>query len=56
MNTKNLYEGLDQSVIHDLYKRMQRIRLAEEEVRQTCLKGGVIKCAPHLYQGQEAVA
>ena len=56
MNTKNIYEGLDQSVIHDLYKRMQRIRLAEEEVRQTCLKGGVIKCAPHLYQGQEAVA
>jgi acetoin:2,6-dichlorophenolindophenol oxidoreductase subunit alpha len=47
---------LNQSVILDLYKRMQRTRLVEEEVRQICLKGGVIKCSPHLYHGQEAVA
>ena len=33
MNCDQLFKGLDQAVIFDLYKRMQRIRLAEEEVR-----------------------
>ena len=34
MNTDQLSEVLSHSLIHDLYKRMQRIRLAEEELRQ----------------------
>lgn len=56
MNTDKFSEVLNRSVIYGLYKRMQRIRLVEEEVRQICLKGGKIKCSPHLYHGQEAVA
>ena len=48
--------GVADSVKLDLYKRMQRTRLAEEEVRNICIKGGLIKCSPHLYHGQEAVA
>ena len=56
MNTEEFPEELDQSIVHDLYKRMQRIRLAEEELRQICLKGGSINCSPHLSHGQEAVA
>jgi len=56
MNTDQLSEALSHSLIHDLYKRMLRIRFAEEEVRQVCLKGENIKCSPHLSHGQEAVA
>ncbi|MBO34079.1 MAG: dehydrogenase [Rhodospirillaceae bacterium] len=56
MNSDQYGKGLDPSVILGLFRRMQRTRLAEERVRQICLKGGVIKCSPHLYHGQEAVA
>ena len=54
--SEKIFGKLDRSVIHDLYNRMQRTRLVEEEVRQICLEGGSIKCSPHLYHGQEAVA
>jgi acetoin:2,6-dichlorophenolindophenol oxidoreductase subunit alpha len=42
-------------VLHDLYKTMLRIRLAEESLVEPILRGDV-RTPCHLYSGQEAIA
>jgi pyruvate dehydrogenase E1 component alpha subunit len=48
-------QALEPEVLHDLYRRMVRIRLFEEEAGKL-MEGGRMPGFLHLYVGQEAVA